>query len=401
MSNNTLIERELRQYGYHVNLPSDMKYSIGIKKSIHNVLLGNNLYLNIHNFTQYGGVITELTALPENIDSYILISALPPYISDTLGSIRLRDQYSYCKNLKSFPESLLDSDRDKYINEEHKINIIVIYNGTLNANFRNKIDSDPRFNEKQIYFIHMKKIPSEFIREGGDHSMPQIAIPVQRTQEFPEISIAQAFPEFSIPRQSVAFQESREHEDRGNYLSKITPMIFISDLSISQNRELLMHNNIHYVINLSQSSTYIHYDGIKYLDINIPDKDTAQINKYFKVTREFINKGIKNNSNVLVHCHAGISRSVTIVVAYLMLMYNTKYDVAYDYVKSKRICAGPNLGFVWALMSLDNTMTTYAKENKLEPLINDQSSFIRELSELRTYEQFEWLEKRASLITFS
>ena len=42
------------------------------------------------------------------------------------------------------------------------------------------------------------------------------------------------------------------------------------------------------------------------------------INIHFEETFQFIEEMRQKNKNVLVHCHAGISRSVAIVCAYLM-----------------------------------------------------------------------------------
>jgi protein-tyrosine phosphatase len=49
--------------------------------------------------------------------------------------------------------------------------------------------------------------------------------------------------------------------------------------------------------------------------------------------------------NVLVQCHGGASRSVTITVAYLIKIKGWSLDEAYQSVKDKRYRARPNVGF--------------------------------------------------------
>jgi protein-tyrosine phosphatase len=49
---------------------------------------------------------------------------------------------------------------------------------------------------------------------------------------------------------------------------------------------------------------------------------------------------------VLVHCYAGVSRSVTIAVSYLMSTRHLDFKEAMALVKMRRPCAGPNLGFI-------------------------------------------------------
>lgn len=49
--------------------------------------------------------------------------------------------------------------------------------------------------------------------------------------------------------------------------------------------------------------------------------------------------------NVLVHCYMGISRSSTLVIAFLMKEYGMDYHKAFAFTKSKRDVIDPNEGF--------------------------------------------------------
>ena len=53
---------------------------------------------------------------------------------------------------------------------------------------------------------------------------------------------------------------------------------------------------------------------------------------------------------VFVHCHAGISRSPTVCIAYLMKLHQWNLSQAYDYVKSRRPHISPNLHFMGQLL---------------------------------------------------
>jgi len=48
---------------------------------------------------------------------------------------------------------------------------------------------------------------------------------------------------------------------------------------------------------------------------------------------------------VLVHCHAGVSRSVSIVIAYLIRTQNWNPYQAFEYVRQQRDRAKPNVSF--------------------------------------------------------
>ena len=60
---------------------------------------------------------------------------------------------------------------------------------------------------------------------------------------------------------------------------------------------------------------------------------------------------------VLVHCLAGISRSVTVTVAYLMQKLNLSMNDAYDIVKMKKSNISPNFNFMGQLLDFERTLS--------------------------------------------
>jgi protein-tyrosine phosphatase len=73
------------------------------------------------------------------------------------------------------------------------------------------------------------------------------------------------------------------------------------------------------------------------------------MSQHFAETYDFIERHLQAGHNTLVHCHAGKSRSVTIVIAYLMKKYTWTYDQALAYVKQRRPRVKPNDSFVLQL----------------------------------------------------
>ena len=80
--------------------------------------------------------------------------------------------------------------------------------------------------------------------------------------------------------------------------------------------------------------------------------DEVNIIKYFKECIEFIEKADK----VFVHCLCGVSRSATIVIAYLMWKAHCGYYDAYFFVKNRRCFIAPNDGFVHQLKIFENLL---------------------------------------------
>ena len=89
--------------------------------------------------------------------------------------------------------------------------------------------------------------------------------------------------------------------------------------------------------------------GIDYLHVDIDDNENAKIGKYFTECSAFIADGLDAGGAVLVHCQAGISRSATLVIAFLMERRGRSLKDALDQVCAARAVAKPNKGFMAAL----------------------------------------------------
>ncbi|KAH8869452.1 Tyrosine-protein phosphatase YVH1 [Schistosoma japonicum] len=73
-----------------------------------------------------------------------------------------------------------------------------------------------------------------------------------------------------------------------------------------------------------------------------PSQDLLEI---LEDALSFIDECIQNKSNILVHCAMGVSRSASVVIAYLMRQNHLSYEEAYNIVSRKR-SVFPNNGFI-------------------------------------------------------
>lgn len=69
------------------------------------------------------------------------------------------------------------------------------------------------------------------------------------------------------------------------------------------------------------------------------------ISQYFEQAYNYIETNRKKGNNVLIQCHAGVSRSGTILCAYLMTKNRQKFHDVYQMVTKIRARIKPNLGF--------------------------------------------------------
>lgn len=97
-------------------------------------------------------------------------------------------------------------------------------------------------------------------------------------------------------------------------------------------------------------------DGVKHLYIKLNDTSGEDIISHFERAIAFI-KG-NDSGKTLIHCRAGISRSSTIVMAFLMREQRWSLNQAFTFVKSKRKCVAPNFGFLGQLQKFEEELGT-------------------------------------------
>ncbi|KAL0836785.1 hypothetical protein Bca101_088675 [Brassica carinata] len=88
----------------------------------------------------------------------------------------------------------------------------------------------------------------------------------------------------------------------------------------------------------------------------VVDKEDTNLEIYFDECIDFIDEAKKQGGSVLVHCFVGKSRSVTVIVAYLMKKHGMTLTQALQHVQSIRPVANPNTGFIRQLQDLEKSL---------------------------------------------
>ncbi len=99
----------------------------------------------------------------------------------------------------------------------------------------------------------------------------------------------------------------------------IDDFLYHGDLGHASNIGLLNQLGIRHIVNVCDCSLdQMITEKFNVLWINVNDELQADIKKYFDETNQFLYNCKEKNEKVLVHCQMGISRSSSIVLAYLM-----------------------------------------------------------------------------------
>ena len=134
-------------------------------------------------------------------------------------------------------------------------------------------------------------------------------------------------------------------------LTKVIDGLYIGDINDASNLQKLKNENIKYIVNVTADIPIYFQKEFNYLRIPIDDHCSANISQYIQPAVDYIDLNIQKG-NVFVHCYAGISRSASIIIAYLILKKNYTYSDAYNLLKSKRPIIHPNSGFNKILQNL-------------------------------------------------
>nr|XP_057923454.1 dual specificity protein phosphatase 16 [Doryrhamphus excisus] len=136
--------------------------------------------------------------------------------------------------------------------------------------------------------------------------------------------------------------------------TRILPHLYLGCQRDVLNQDVMQQNAIAYVLNASNTCPKPDFiPESHFLRVPVNDSFCEKILPWLDRSVEFIEKAKASNSCVLVHCLAGISRSATIAIAYIMKRMDMSLDEAYRFVKEKRPTISPNFNFLGQLLDFE------------------------------------------------
>lgn len=139
-------------------------------------------------------------------------------------------------------------------------------------------------------------------------------------------------------------------------MHRINENIYLGDVTGASNKFMLKRNNITHILTVAQG-IYPKFRGqFNYKLINILDSPSANLKKFWPECISFIKQAIQSGGNILVHCFAGVSRSASTVIAYLMQEEGLTYQQAFKHCKACRPFINPNPGFKRQLITFSKEL---------------------------------------------
>ncbi|KAI4807912.1 hypothetical protein KUCAC02_027687 [Chaenocephalus aceratus] len=145
-----------------------------------------------------------------------------------------------------------------------------------------------------------------------------------------------------------------------SHLDKVQPRIYIGDMYAAKDKRKLLAHHITHVLNAADGKFNVNTGHSFYSDTNITyhgvvafDMPYFDLSPFFYPAANFIKNALSSpTGKVFVHCAMGLSRSSTLVLAYLIIHENMTLVDAIKAVSANRHIS-PNNGFLEQLRELD------------------------------------------------
>lgn len=142
--------------------------------------------------------------------------------------------------------------------------------------------------------------------------------------------------------------------------------LFIGGLKAIDRPDVLTEQGITHILSILEYDHCDYDEYAKYQRMWISAEDHASQNllQQFEKTNAFVEQALSANGRVLVHCAMGVSRSATIVCAYLMHAQKSTFLDALRLLQKARPSCAPNVGFIEQLEVYERIGNASSAEQK-------------------------------------
>jgi len=140
-------------------------------------------------------------------------------------------------------------------------------------------------------------------------------------------------------------------------VSEIMPHIYLTSV-YGATKENVLRKKITLLINAAQELPKQDIPGVEVIKLFLDDTPYAIINVYFDRIADKIAEHVNRGGKCMIHCVLGVSRSTTLLLAYLMKHKSMNLRHAHEYVLARRSCIRPNPGFWRQLVDYEKRLLT-------------------------------------------
>jgi hypothetical protein len=157
--------------------------------------------------------------------------------------------------------------------------------------------------------------------------------------------------EYSKIRKKILTHPKKTTRNVVNSMDEILPGLFLGSQKATM--RVKGKTQISHILSCRAHAPEPKIPYIAWKVLNLKDRPEEKIKAFFEQSYNFIN-GTKKG--ILIHCVMGVSRSASIVIAYLMKKYEVPFDAALKFVRSRRPIVKPNDGFIKQLKHYERTL---------------------------------------------
>ncbi|EAR94740.2 dual specificity phosphatase domain protein (macronuclear) [Tetrahymena thermophila SB210] len=151
---------------------------------------------------------------------------------------------------------------------------------------------------------------------------------------------------------NIKIPQNKNKLQNYTHIANIIDNVYLSDYNTAQDFQVLTLFKITHIINCSPQNCINNFGNkIQYLNVEILDEWEANLIENLDAIFKFIQKSQRQNGRILIHCYRGISRSPSVVIAYIIKNLNINENQALKYCKSRYQQAEPNASFMIQLQS--------------------------------------------------
>ncbi|XP_050735356.1 dual specificity protein phosphatase 19-like [Eriocheir sinensis] len=157
----------------------------------------------------------------------------------------------------------------------------------------------------------------------------------------------------SMPSTSPGFVVDTKPDLRYTF---ILNKVILGSQDVAHDLDILTNNKVTHILNVATGVINLFEGWFTYKTKEAFDTPTFRILDILEECCDYIQAAVVSGGCVLVHCNAGVSRSASVVMAYLMRNYGMSFDEAFRFVKSKRSFVRPNEGFMKQLKEYEQLL---------------------------------------------